>query len=94
MPIPHTITDPLSTQLTHAIEVTLHFPDGQNRWCFFVRPQALAAFGDTLGDSGIRLHYGAPHMIVVDAELTPVLIAQVLAQLEAAGELERCSLAC
>ena len=77
-----------------AIEVILQFSDGRQRRCCFVRPQALASFGDTLGDSGIRLHYGAAHMIVVDAELNGGLILQVLRQIEAVGELEHCSLPC
>jgi len=86
------IDDDLNGQLTGAIEVTLVLPNGARRWCFFMRPEALSACGDFIGNTNLRFHYGAPHMIVVAGELNPQVIEQTLKQLELHGELENCSL--
>lgn len=86
------IDDDLGDQLTRAMEVTLVLSNGDRRWCFFVRPQALAACGDWINNTNIRFHYDAPHMIVVAGELSPQVIEQALKHLEAEGALERCSL--
>lgn len=86
------IDDDLNNQLTGAIEVTLAMQSGTRRWCFFMRPEALAACGDFIEDTSLRFHYGAPHMIVVAGELNLQIIEQSLMHLEAIGELENCSL--
>lgn len=92
MPITYTLDDDLEAQDTRAIEVTLHLPDGTRRWCYFMTPAALAACGDPLDGTDIRIHYGSPHMIVVAGQLTEDTIARTLQQIDRAGEIERCSL--
>lgn len=87
-----TIDDDLQRQLQVGIEVTLFMQDGSRRWCYFMRPEALAACGDWLEESTERLHFDAPHMIVVAAELTPAVIERALRQIDRQGALLRCSL--
>ena len=86
------IDDDLDGQLTGAIEVTLVLRNGARRWCFFMRPEALSACGDFVGNTSLRFHHGARHMIIVAGELNLQVIEQSLRQLEAQGELENCSL--
>lgn len=92
MHVTYTLDDDLEAQDTRAIEVTLHLPDGTRRWCCFMTPAALAACGDQLDGTDIRIHYGSPHMIVVAGRLTEDTIARTLQQIDRAGEIERCSL--
>jgi hypothetical protein len=87
-----TLRDNLATQDTGAIEVELHMRDGSRRWCFFMTPAALAACGDWIDGTQVRIHFGAPHMIVVAGRLTEDLIEQALEHLARAGDLEKCSL--
>jgi hypothetical protein len=63
-----TIDDDLSGAATGGIEVTVTLRDGERRWCYFMTPAALATCGDWLPGTETRIHYDAPHMIVV-AEL-------------------------
>ena len=85
------IDGPLKAQRTGAIEVTVRLRDGRIRWCFLMTPQALAVCGDWIDGTQISFHHGAPHMIVVAGVLIAELIGTVLHQLDAAGELERCT---
>jgi len=87
-----TIDDDLAMQEGGGIEVTLTMRDGSRRWCFFMRPEALQACGDWLDGTKARLHFGAPHMIVLAAELTPAVIERSLKQIDAEGALLGCSL--
>ncbi len=87
-----TIDDDLSVQSTGAIEVTLHLRGRGPRWCYFMRPETLAACGDWIPGTRTRFHFGSPHMIVVDGELNAEIIGQALCQIDAVGDLERCSL--
>ncbi len=87
-----TLRDDLATQDTGAIEVELHMRDGSRRWCFFMTPTTLAACGDRIDNTLVRIHYGAPHMIVVAERLTEDLIEQALKHMARAGDLEKCSL--
>lgn len=87
-----TIDDDLAIQATGAIEVTLQLKGHSPRWCFFMRPEALAACGDWIPGTRTRMHFGSPHMIVVAGELTSETIARALREIDALGELERCSL--
>lgn len=86
------IEDDLSTQTKRAIEVALKMVDGTTRWCFFMRPEALATCGDWVDGTKVRFHYGAPHMIVLGNELTEEMIERALRHIDKRGELEQCSL--
>lgn len=86
-----TLCDDLKTQDTGAIEVVLHMRDGTRRWCFFMTPSALAACGDRIADTPIRIHFGSPHMIVVAERLTEDTIERALQHIARAGEIEKCS---
>ncbi len=87
-----TLRDDLEIQDTGAIEVELHMRDGIRRWCYFVTPTALAACGDWIEGTHIRIHYGAPHMIVVAGRLTEEIIGQALMHIASGGEIEKWSL--
>lgn len=87
-----TIDDDLAVQSSGAIEVTLHLRGHSPRWCYFMRPETLAACGDWIPGTRTRIHFGSPHMIVVGGELNAEIIGQALRQIDAAGDLERCSL--
>lgn len=92
MMLTFTLCDDLESQDSRAIEVMLHMCDGTRRWCFFMTPSALAACGDWIDGTQVRIHYGAPHMIVVAGRLTEDTIEQALQQIARAGEIEKCSL--
>ncbi len=83
----YTIDDLIADPLTYCVEVTVDFGDGHKRWCFFATPQALAACGDWVEGTRVRLHLGVPHMIVV-SELSEGIIDRVLRQLYAEDELK------
>jgi hypothetical protein len=87
-----TIDDNLEAQVSRAIEVTLLFDGGVRRWCYFMRVEALMACGDWIDGTQTRVHYGAPHMIVVAGALSREVIELALKHIEAQGELEQCSL--
>jgi len=87
-----TLCDDLETQDTGTIEVELHMRDGSRRWCYFMTPTALAVCGDWIAGTQVRIHYGAPHMIVVAERLTEDLIERALQHIASAGDLEKCSL--
>jgi len=82
-----TIVDDLATQDFGAVEVDLQLENGERRWCYFMTPAALAACGDFVSATKIRVHYGAPHMIVVAGALNHALIERVLRDIDAAGEI-------
>jgi hypothetical protein len=79
------IEDSIQSPLTHAIEVTIQLHDGERRWCYFATPDSLARFGDWIDDTEIRIHYGAPHLIVL-AQVTPETIESALKHIDANGE--------
>jgi len=83
----YTIDDPIAEPLTCSVEVTIEFEDGRLRWCFFATPQLLGSVGDFLEGTGVRLHLGVPHMIVV-SDLSEAIIRKVLLGLAADGKLE------
>ena len=82
------IDDDLAAAGRGAIEVTVTLADEQRRWCCFMTPAALAAVGDFVEGTSVRVHFGEPHMIVV-SEVSRDVIERVLRQLEADGELVR-----
>jgi hypothetical protein len=84
----YTIDDDLADADRGAVEVTVTLADERRRWCFFITPAALAAVGDWVEGTRVRLHLGEPHMIVV-SELSRDVVERVLRQLERDGELER-----
>jgi hypothetical protein len=86
------IEDDLSAQELRAVEVTLHFTDGSRRWCYFMNPAAFAECGDWIQGTKIRIHFGAPHMIVVANRLSQEVITRALEHIEREGKLEKCSL--
>lgn len=82
------IDDPIETADRLAIEVTVTLPGGEHRWCFFMTPEALRACGDLVPSSNVRVHLGAPHMIVV-SRLDENVIRTVLSDLSDQGALVR-----
>ena len=87
-----TICDDLKDQDTCSIEVVLDMQDGSQRWCFFMTPNALISCGDWVGGTQTRIHYGAPHMIVISERLTKDSIARALKHIAHIGDIEKCSL--
>jgi hypothetical protein len=85
-----TICDDLAIAASAAIEVEISLSDGQRRWCFFATPEALMQFGDWIDGTTIRVHYGAPHLIIVD-QLDETIIDQALRHIEGQGELLACT---
>lgn len=85
------IEDSLDTAERRAIEVVLEMSDGTRRWCFFFTPQGIVSCGDYVGDTRVRIHYGASHMFIV-SEISKEIIEAALFQVEARGELENCTL--
>jgi hypothetical protein len=83
----YTIDDDLAGADHGAIEVTVTLTDERRRWCFFMTPQALAACGDWVSGTRVRVHVGEPHMIVV-GEISREIIETVLRELDVSGELE------
>ena len=82
------IDDDLAAAGAGAIEVSIVLTDERRRWCFFMTPAALAACGDFLEGTSVRVHRGELHMIVV-SEVTVEVIERVLLGLDAEGEVER-----
>ena len=87
-----TIDNDLAIQTSGGVEVTLRLKGLSPRWCYFIRPEALAACGDWIPGTTTRFHYGSPHMIVVAGELNAETIGQALRGIDALGHLEECSL--
>jgi hypothetical protein len=83
----YSIDDDLSGADSGAVEVTVTMSDGSRRWLFFMTPAGLAACGDQLPGTQVRLHLGEWHMIVV-SELSRDIIERVLHYLDEAGALE------
>jgi hypothetical protein len=84
----YTIDDDLGAADRAAVEVTVTLTDVRRRWCFFITPAALAAVGDYVEGTSVRVHLGEPHMIVV-SEVSRDVVERVLRQLDADGELVR-----
>ena len=78
----------LGSQNAGGIEVTVHLPSGERRWCFFMTPEALNTCGDWIEGTTTRFHYGAAHMIVIAGTLTPGIIEGALRHIDKAGDLE------
>lgn len=80
----------IETDLVHAatgaIEVRVTVLTGEDRWCFFMTPAALAACGDWLPKSTVRFHLGVPHMIVV-SEIDTDIVRRALEEIDSQGEL-------
>jgi hypothetical protein len=85
--VSYTIDDPITDPLTQSVEVTVNFGEGRRRWLFFATPQLLAAVGDWVEGTQVRIHLGERHMIVV-TQLNATIIDKVVRQLDANGELE------
>src|SRR5215470_2088546 len=83
----YSIDDAITDPLRDTVEVTVDFGGGRKRWLFFITPQQLAAVGDWIEGTRIRMHLGERHMIIV-GELSESVIDKVLHQLHASGELE------
>jgi hypothetical protein len=85
-----TIDDDLALSATGAVEVTVELRNGQRRWCFFMTPEALSQCGDWLPGTQTRVHFGAPHMIVV-SQLDEQVVEKTLHMIDKQGELEACT---
>ena len=86
-----TIEDAIEDPLRRAVEVTLQLSTGERRWCFFATPGSLAIFGDYLRGTKARVHFGSPHMIIVDC-LTADIIGAALKQIDEEGLIRSASL--
>lgn len=84
------IDDDLNDAERSGIEVTVTTTDGRRRWWYFMTPAALRACGDWIPGTRVRIHAGAPHMIVV-SELDSEIIARVLQHLDESDELLSCT---
>jgi hypothetical protein len=84
------ICDDLASAATAAIEVEISLSDGHRRWCFFATPEALRQFGDWITGTTIRIHYGVPHLIIVE-QLEEAIINQALRYIESQGDLLVCT---
>ena len=84
--LPYTIDDPITEPLASSVEVTIDFGD-ERRWLFFVTPDLLAAVGDRIDGTDVRVHFGERHMIVV-SRISEQVIDAVLRELGGAGELK------
>ena len=82
----YAIDDSLKLSFSGAVEVTVTFDSGEQRWCFFFTPQGLAYCGDLVPGSDIRLHLGVPHMLVT-SRLDTDIIKTVLHELDSSGKL-------
>ena len=85
-----TIDDPMQLPLRHAVEVTLLLTGGERRWCCFATPKSLTSFGDLLGDTQTRIHFGLPHMIVLE-NVSAEAIAVALTQIDQDGSIREIS---
>ena len=85
--LPYTIDDPVADSASAIVEVTVNFGGGHRRWCYFATPAALAACGDWVEGTRVRVHLGVAHMIIV-SELSAGIIDGVLKQLHDRSELE------
>src|SRR5579859_2238077 len=86
------IEDDLDLQTTGAVEVIVELEEGQRRWCYCMTPQALAASGDWIDGTPVRLHYNAPYMIVIASPLDKTLIELALQHIDREGKLEVCTM--
>ena len=84
----YTIDDDLAHASHGVVEVTVTLTDERRRWCYFMTPAALAACGNWVEGTRVRLHLGELHRVTV-SELSCDVIERVLRQLEATGQLER-----
>ena len=83
-----TIEDDLASASAMSIEVRVSVEGGEDRWCFFITPEALASCGDWLPGTTARFHLGVPHMIVV-TDLTAEVIRCALEEIDLQGALLR-----
>ena len=84
------IKDPLKMAARAAIEVDIKTTNGENRWCFFFTPEGIAACGDFIEGTDVRIHHGASHMIVV-SEISEKIIEAALKDIENRGVLRECT---
>ena len=85
-----TIDDPMQLPLRHAVEVTLLLTGGERRWCCFATPESLTFFGNFLADTQTRIHFGLPHMIVLE-KVSAESIAAALSQIDQEGSIREIS---
>ena len=69
-----------------AHDVTITLSDGKQRWCAFTTPAALSSFGELIDGTTTRIHYGMPHLIIVDV-LTEQVVLAALQHIERYGQL-------
>jgi hypothetical protein len=86
------VQDDVAIQDLGAVEVLLRLDGGRTRWCYFVTPEGLSKSGDWIDGTQTRIHYDAPHMIVVGGRLDERVIESALRQIDRQGRLEACSM--
>jgi hypothetical protein len=82
----YTVEDAFTGEPDIGVEVVVELTSGERRWCYFMTPTSLARCGDLIPGTAVRLHFGAPHMIVTSA-LSPEIIDRALRHIDARGEL-------
>jgi hypothetical protein len=85
----YTIDDPIRDPSKAAIEVTITFTSGEQRFCLFMTPSALAESGDWMPET--NLHYGSKHLIICN-QITAENIDKVLHYIDSQNELIECSI--
>ena len=78
--------DALDQNEAAAHDVTITLSNGQQRWCAFTTPVTLSRFGEFIDGTTTRIHYGMPHLIIVDV-LTEQVVLAALQHIERYGQL-------
>lgn len=86
------VDDPIEWAQASGIEVTVHFEDGERRWCILATPSALAGCGDLIDGTDVHFHYDLPRNFILVSNLSEDLIGRVLRHLESQGDLLQCTL--
>ncbi len=89
--VKYQLDDMIAPSQDRIIEVTVHLSDGEQRWCIFATPAALASCGDYIDGTQVRFHYCNRHVIVA-GELSEDLIGRMLRYIDSQGELAECTL--
>ena len=80
------LTDEIESSSNGSVVVEVDFSHGERRWCLFATPAALAASGDLIDGTQVRMHYSMPHLIIV-TELTEAVVTRALHIIEQQGAL-------
>lgn len=85
------LDDPINPHDDLPIDVTVELSNGEQRWCIFATPSALARCGNWIEGTQVPFHYGNRHIIIA-RELSKELIGRMLRYIDSQGELAECTL--